>query len=414
MHNRRFPASRLALPLGVLAALAACDSLDYDMRGRMGGSVDTSAAALQAAANRPAPDNRGIISYPNYQVAVARRDDTVATLAGRIGLPAGELARYNGMQPDDPLREGVIIALPGRVSEPSPATGAATTGPIQPPAQVDIATLAGGAIDRAPAVQSQVITPAGTPPASTAAQPQTGVEPIRHKVTRGETAFTIARLYNVTPRALADWNALDANYTLREGQYLLIPVAEPRSSSASSSSNAALATTAPGTGSPTPQPPSASQPLPQNEPAPAAQTASASTTPAAPAKPVAEIGQSASKPASAAAMAMPVQGSIVREYAKGKNEGIDIAAPGGTPVQAAAAGTVAAITRNTDNVQIVVIRHPDELLSIYTHLDGLQVAKGDAVTRGQSIGSVRAGDPAFLHFEVRKGFDSVDPMTYLR
>ena len=38
----------------------------------------------------------------------------------------------------------------------------------------------------------------------------------------------------------------------------------------------------------------------------------------------------------------------------------------------------------------------------------------DAVTRGQSIGSVRAGDPAFLHFEVRKGFDSVDPMTYLR
>ncbi|HBT02947.1 MAG TPA: peptidase M23, partial [Citreicella sp.] len=79
-----------------------------------------------------------------------------------------------------------------------------------------------------------------------------------------------------------------------------------------------------------------------------------------------------------------------------------------------AAGTVAAITRNTDNVQIVVIRHPDELLSIYTHLDGLQVAKGDAVTRGQSIGSVRAGDPAFLHFEVRKGFDSVDPMTYLR
>ena len=113
-------------------------------------------------------------------------------------------------------------------------------------------------------------------------------------------------------------------------------------------------------------------------------------------------------------MAMPVQGSIVREYAKGKNEGIDIAAPGGTPVQAAAAGTVAAITRNTDNVQIVVIRHPDELLSIYTHLDGLQVAKGDAVTRGQTIGSVRAGDPAFLHFEVRKGFDSVDPMTYLR
>ncbi|MCT4371382.1 M23 family metallopeptidase, partial [Yangia mangrovi] len=158
-----------------------------------------------------------------------------------------------------------------------------------------------------------------------------------------------------------------------------------------------------------PQPPSAAQPLPQDEPSRTAQTAAAKTA-AATAKPVADIGQATSN----ALMAMPVNGSIVREYSKGKNEGIDISAPAGSAVKAAASGTVAAITRNTDNVQIVVIRHPDELLSIYTHLDGLQVKKGDAVSRGQTIGSVRAADPAFLHFEVRKGFDSVDPMSYLR
>lgn len=397
MDSRSLPL-RFGAPLAFAAALGACSGpFDYDMRGRMGGQVDTSQAALAAVTKRPQPDDRGIISYPNYQVAVARRGDTAADLAHRIGMPAGELARYNGIQPDDPLRAGEIIALPRRVSEPSPATGAAATGPIRPAAEVDIAALAGNAIDSAPA------TPAQTQPP---VQMQSGVEPIRHKVARGETAYTIARLYDVTPRALAEWNALDSEYSLREGQYLLIPVVEKPAAS----SPAPAGTPPPGTGSQAPEPPSASQPLPKDEPSVAESAAAAATSPS---KPVANIGQSQSGGASAQ-MAMPVNGSIIREYAKGKNEGIDISASAGSTVKAAASGTVAAITTNTDNVRIVVIRHPDEVLSIYTHVDQLSVTKGDAVSRGQSIGKVRAGDPSFLHFEVRKGFDSVDPMTYLR
>ncbi|MBN9889785.1 LysM peptidoglycan-binding domain-containing M23 family metallopeptidase [Salipiger abyssi] len=404
MDSRSLPL-RFGAPLAFAAALGACSGpFDYDMRGRMGGQVDTSQAALAAVADRPQPDDRGIISYPNYQVAVARRGDTATDLANRIGLPAGELARYNGIQPDDRLRAGEIIALPRRVSEPSPATGAATTGPIRPAAEVDITTLAGNAIDSAPAT-----APAQTQQPQPEVRMQNGVEPIRHKVARGETAYTIARLYNITPRALADWNALDSDYSLREGQYLLIPVVEKP---AASSSEAAV-TPPPGAGSQTPEPPSASQPLPKDEPSVAESAAAAATSNA---KPVANIGQSQSAPSgsSSAKMSMPVNGSIIREYAKGKNEGIDISASAGTAVKAAASGTVAAITTNTDNVQILVIRHPDEVLSIYTHVDQLSVQKGDAVSRGQSIGKVRAGDPSFLHFEVRKGFDSVDPMTYLR
>ena len=88
MHNRRFPASRLALPLGVLAALAACDSLDYDMRGRMGGSVDTSAAALQAVQARTGP-----VDPLDYAFVVG--ESTLATGARRHlrrgGLPAGRI-----------------------------------------------------------------------------------------------------------------------------------------------------------------------------------------------------------------------------------------------------------------------------------------------------------------------------------
>jgi murein DD-endopeptidase MepM/ murein hydrolase activator NlpD len=134
--------------------------------------------------------------------------------------------------------------------------------------------------------------------------------------------------------------------------------------------------------------------------------------PATPKLPAADIGQAATKPSGE--MLMPTTGKIIREYAKGRNEGIDIGAPAGAPVKAAASGQVAAITRNDDNVQIVVIRHPDDLLTIYTHLDGLTISKGDAVSRGQTIGKVRVGQPSFLHFEIRQGFESVDPMLFLQ
>lgn len=377
--------------LSLLALLAACsEPLDLDMRGVLNGGFNTADAARAATAPRPDPDNRGVISYPTYQVAVAQRGDTLATLASRVGLPASELARYNGVQTGDPLRAGEIIALPRRVAEPSPATGAATTGPIGTPSDIDITTLASDAIERS------------TPTPTQRATPQDGNEPIRHQVKRGETAFTISRLYNVSVRSLAEWNSLDSNFTLREGQYLLIPVvtqaAAPRED----------APIAPGSGSPTPEPPSASQPLPEETPAPAA------ATPAATAKPVANVGTQTAASASNAAMSYPVQGSIIREYAKGRNDGIDIGASVGTTVTAAASGQVAAITRNTDGINILVIRHPDNLLTVYTHVDNISVAKGDAVSRGQSIAKVADFEPARVHFEVRKGFDSVDPMGYLR
>jgi len=145
-----------------------------------------------------------------------------------------------------------------------------------------------------------------------------------------------------------------------------------------------------------------------------AATVPAADPAAAPAaKPVADLAPQRTS-ASASKLAMPVSGKVIRGYAKGKNEGVDIGASAGAPVVAAAAGTVAAITKNTDGVPIVVIRHEGNLLTVYGGIDALAVEKGTPVTRGQPIAKIRNAATPFLHFEVRQGFDSVDPMGYLQ
>ncbi len=406
---------RLTLMAGTSAILlAGCENqpLDYDMRSTFGDGFTTADAARGPLAERPKPDARGVIAYPTYQVAVARRGDTLKDVANRVGANGNELARYNGIELDVPLRQGEIIALPRRVAEPAPGTDGS----------VDITTLAGSAIDRAPAtptVQTQSLPPASSTPPTSAPAPQPAApqskEPVRHRVERGETAYTVARLYNVPVKALAEWNGLGPDFAIREGQFLLIPVekqAPPRLATNTASSAAASrplepVTSAPGAGSPTPTPPSAAKPLPQDE------TAKPLPPKAEPEKPVADVGKPTA-PAKASKMTPPVQGSIIRAYAKGKNEGINIQGSPGAPVKAAEGGTVAAITKSAEGIPIVVVRHPDNLLTVYANVDGVNVAKGDTVSRGQQIAKLRGGSESHVHFEVRKGFESVDPTPYIQ
>ena len=373
-----------------MLALAACSvPIDTDLRG-LGSGFSTTEAA-RSAAPRPLPDARGIISYPGYQVAIARQGDTVRALSLRLGINAEEVARYNAIDPDAILRAGEIVALPVRVGAPAAAAPAG-----------DVTTLAGAAIARAGEVTTTPLTPApATPAAAPAPVAAAGPEPIRHQVRRGETAYSIARLYGIAVTDIAAWNGLGPDFMIREGQQILVPqagAAPPRP--------AAVQT--PGTGSPTPVPPSAATPLPAETPPPAGTPV---TAPGAPA-PAPDLGADQS-PAPAAQFVQPLRGPIIRDYVKGRNDGIDIGAPAGTEVRAAAAGTVAAVTTNTDGIEIVVIRHADNLLTVYTHVTDLSVAKDQRVTQGQTIGRVRPGDPSFVHFEIRRGMDSVDPTTLL-
>lgn len=395
-HNKT--PRRLGLSVAALALLGACSNpIDLDLRGKFGG-FSTADAALNAIEQRPAPDDRGVISYPNYQVAVAKRGDTVNDVATRIDLPAAELAKFNGLQANDPLRDGEVLALPRRVTEPAA---------VAPDGGVDIARLAGSAIDAAPAtpsVQTTQLEPV-KPAARLEPKPAETQEPVRHKVARGETAFTISRLYQVPVKALGEWNGLGEDFAIREGQFLLIPVAgaeKPKSAVAAAAEETKVSE--PGEGSVTPTPPSAAKPLPQER------VASLEPEPEEPAV----IVDAPTRAAPEAAMLMPVAGSIIRDYQKGKNDGIDIAAKPGTPVVAAAEGHVAAITSDADQVPIIVVRHPDNILTVYANVDDIKVKKGDTVKRGKAIAEVRDGDNAYLHFEVRDGFDSVDPNPYLR
>ena len=235
--------------------------------------------------------------------------------------------------------------------------------------------------------------PAGqaTTPAATA----TPAAPARtHRVVAGETGWSISRKYGITPQDLAAANALDAAMTVRVGQELKIPA-----TGATRVSDASI----PGQGTPTPTPPSASQPLPDEKTAPSSAPVAKPATP--------DLGATRTAASGSGKFQMPVAGSIVRAYSKGKNDGIDISAPTGTTVSAAGSGRVAAITRDTDGVPIVVIRHEGELMTVYAGMSQLSVQKGDQVKAGQKIGT--AGGSGAIHFEVRKGFDAVNPESYL-
>ena len=369
----------------VLVLLAGCGgggggNLDWDLRNN--GST-TAGAAERATTARPQPDGNGVISYPGYQVVVARRGDTVAALAARVGLSGEQLAAFNALKPENTLRAGEVLALPVRVA----ANNVGTTA--TPSAGLDVSAIATSALDRIEGAAPSTQVPFSSE--------TSGPIPVRYQVRRGETAFTIARQFDISARALADWNGLGPDLAVREGQYLIIPT--PQDAARLPLADATL----PGQGSALSEPPSASLPLPDEETPTVAQVADS-----LPASPDLSADRTAS---SAAQFVMPVNGSITRGYQKKVNDGIDIAAVAGAPVRAAAAGVVAAVTKDPSGNPILVLKHSGGLLTVYTGIDGITVAQGASVTRGQTI--ARAAGST-VHFEVRQGLESVDPLPYLQ
>jgi murein DD-endopeptidase MepM/ murein hydrolase activator NlpD len=117
----------------------------------------------------------------------------------------------------------------------------------------------------------------------------------------------------------------------------------------------------------------------------------------------------------------PVEGRIVSPFGDnpngGRNDGINISVPRGTPIRAADAGEVSYVGNELKGYgNLILIRHDNGFVTAYAHTDGVHVKRGERVERGQVIASVGdTGDVSQpqLHFELRYGTQPVDPTPYL-
>ena len=123
----------------------------------------------------------------------------------------------------------------------------------------------------------------------------------------------------------------------------------------------------------------------------------------------------------APAFVWPVSGRVIADFGStptgGRNDGINIAAAEGTPIRAAASGSVTYAGDELKNYgNLVLIKHSGGFTTAYAHADRLVVSRGDFVARGQVIAYAgQTGDVSTpqLHFEIRSGTSPVNPRSYL-
>jgi murein DD-endopeptidase MepM/ murein hydrolase activator NlpD len=132
-----------------------------------------------------------------------------------------------------------------------------------------------------------------------------------------------------------------------------------------------------------------------------------------------EGGASAGTGVSSSGLIWPVSGPIVSPFGwrwGRMHEGIDIAVGTGTPIHAAAAGTVIYSGWMSGYGNLVVVDHGNGLATAYAHQSSIAAGNGASVGQGQTIGYVGCTGHCFgphLHFEVRVNGSPVDPMRYL-
>jgi len=114
----------------------------------------------------------------------------------------------------------------------------------------------------------------------------------------------------------------------------------------------------------------------------------------------------------------PTQGQVARGFApesEGRH-GIDIAGVPGQPIVAVLDGTVAYSGKDPSGAgNLVIVRHPDNLLTAYSHTRDLYVAEDDTVRAGDPIATLGANrqQESVLRFEVRRDGNSLNPMEFL-
>lgn len=138
-----------------------------------------------------------------------------------------------------------------------------------------------------------------------------------------------------------------------------------------------------------------------------------------------DAGPTAEDPATGIALQWPASGTVTAPYGfrvhpkteeKQFHDGLDIANATGTPVVAAADGTVILAEYSGGWGNVVLIRHDDDWVTRYAHLDAIETKEGDKVEAGQQIGRMGFTGNAtgsILHFSVYYRDQPADPAMYL-
>jgi murein DD-endopeptidase MepM/ murein hydrolase activator NlpD len=272
-----------------------------------------------------------------------------------------------------------------------------------------VAACAGGASGPAPVVMGgtapRVVAEPSFGPAG-AALPRADAR--RVVVEHGQSLSILAHAYHVPTQAIIAANHLTPPYKIAAGQQLVIPGAAEAAR-------------------PMSPPPAAPSPIAQGHPPPEiipldgpAPTPKARQEPSAAEEARSEAVAAAPLPRGGH-FAWPVRGHVLAGYgvtAGGKrNDGINIGAPRGTPVNTVDGGTVAYAGNELRGYgNLVLVKHANGWITAYAHCEELLVKRGDTVTRGQAIAKVGAtggvSEPQ-LHFELRRGKHAVDPREFL-
>lgn len=337
-----------------------------------------------------------VAPVPALQVIV-RRGQTLAGYAYTYHLPKSAIIAANGLRPPYVLRAGMRLTIPSSAGYPRPPVQQAALGPAVrplPPASPVAAPTPLLRTPLAPPPQAAVPQPPPTPQ-TLAPLPSAGRPP--------QTIFPATATAAPTPPAPPPTAKIMPDVIPLDG---------------SPPKEAAAAAPAPGPATLTP-------PQPERQPAAGSAPVVAARNPAA-ALPL--PGEDSNRQASAAPAPVtggrfpwPVRGRIVGNYGNtpggGHNDGINIAAPLGTPVRAVDAGTVAYAGNEVKGYgNIVLIKHANGLISAYAHLDDVTVKAGETIAAGQVIAKVgeTGGVPQpQLHFELRRGKTPVDPREFL-
>ncbi len=117
----------------------------------------------------------------------------------------------------------------------------------------------------------------------------------------------------------------------------------------------------------------------------------------------------------------PVEGKINQSFEEAENrahQGIDISSAVGEPIKASNAGTVIYSNNSIKGYgNLIILRHSEDLVTVYAHNQANLVEEGMWVEKGQIIGKVgttgRTSGP-HLHFEIRKSNKAIDPLLFLK